>query len=219
MILQRKYGKYMDSKIFMKDKDKALFRILLLCLGNLVLGFGNAICLQTGLGADALNVLFQGTAAFLELPVGTASLVASGVMVAATCFLDIKQLGIGTVLAPFACSFGIDVGMAVLPACTWFPANYGVMLLGVCTIALGLALGIYADCGKSSYDALIYGVMHRTNWRYHQIRWGLDLLFLAAGFLMGGRMTPATVIAVVVTGKIVTGFLHLLNKTNILKNE
>ena len=36
---------------------------------------------------------------------------------------------------------------------------------------------------------------------------------------MGGRMTPATVIAVVVTGKIVTGFLHLLNKTNILKNE
>lgn len=219
MILQRKYGKYMDSKIFMKDKDKALLRILLLCLGNLILGLGNAICLRTGLGADPLNVLYQGTAAFLDLPTGTASLVASGVMVAATCFLDIRQLGIGTILAPFACSLGIDAGMAVIPAITWFPVNYGVMFLGLCIIAFGLALGIYADCGKSSYDALIYGFMHRIKWKYHQIRWGLDLLFLITGVLLGGRMTPATVIAVVVTGKIVTGFLHLLNKTNILKND
>lgn len=203
----------------MKDKDKALFRILLLCLGSLIQGLGNAVCLRTGLGADPLNVLFQGTAAFFDLPAGTASLVVAGVMVAATCFLDIRQLGIGTVIAPFACSFGIDAGMALIPACTWFPADYGVMLLGLCVIALGLALTIYADYGKSSYDALIYGFMYRTRWKYHQVRWGLDLLFLATGVMLGGRMTPATVIAVIITGKIVTGFLHLLNKTNLLVNE
>lgn len=209
----------MDLKIFMKGKDKVLFRILLLCLGNLIQGLGNAVCLQTGLGADPLNVLFQGTAAFLNLSAGTASLVVAGVMVAATCFLDIRQLGIGTVLAPFACSFGISAGMAVVPACTWFPADYGVMFLGLCILAFGIALSIYADCGRSSYDALIYGFMRRTKWKYHQIRWGLDLLFLVTGVLLGGRMTPATVIAVIVTGKIVTAFLHLLNHTNMLKNE
>lgn len=199
-------------------KGDVFMRILFICLGNMVLGFGNAICLQTGLGADPLNILYYGTAASLQIPEGTASLLVAGVMIAITLVLDRSQIGIGTILSPFLFSVGIDWGMAVIPTCTWFPTNYAVMLTGLCAIAFGIAMSIYANFGKSSNDALIFGIMSRTKLEYYKIRWGLDLLYLLVGILLGGKMTPATVIAVIVLGKIITYFVHLLKKTNLIKD-
>lgn len=209
----------MKQKLSFLYKERAAVRILLVSLGNIILGLGNAICVKTGLGADPLNVLYQGTASFLGVSTGTASLVVSAVMLAVTIFLDIRQIGVGTVLAIFLTSAGINMGMAIVPECPWFPVNYMIMLMGLCTIAFGIALSIYADYGKSSYDALIFGFMHRTKLKYYQIRWGLDILFLVTGILLGGKMTPATVIAVVITGKIVTLFVQILRKTNWIQEE
>lgn len=208
----------MKQEIFVR-KDKILLRLLLLCLGNLILGIGNVVCLKTGLGADSLNVLYQGTAMLLHTSEGIANLAVSAVMILATAFLDIHQLGIGTILAPFACTAGINLGMSVMPEIIGFPENYTVMLAGLIVIAFGIAISIYADYGRSAYDAVIFGFTNRIRFQYHQIRWGLDITFLAVGISLGGKMTPATIIAILITGKIVTQILHMLSKTGLVKNE
>lgn len=207
----------MRQKLALLCKEDVLTRIVLICLGCIVNGIGNAICIQTGLGADPLNVLYQGTAIAFQVSEGMASLIVSGVMILVVLILCPRELGAGTILSLLVFSFGFDLGMAIVPECPWFPVNYGVMLLGLCVIALGLALTIYANFGKGAYDALIFSFIKKTKLEYYKIRWGLDLLFLVTGVLLGGKMTPATIIAVLVTGKIITFFVRLLRLTNLVK--
>lgn len=207
----------MKQKLAFVCKEDVLTRILLICLGNIIAGIGNAICIRSGLGADPLNVLYQGTAIAFQVSEGTASLIDAGVMILVVLILCPRELGIGTILSLLVFSRGFDWGMAFVPECLWFPANYGVMLFGLCVIAFGLAVTIYANFGKSAYDALIFSLMNKTKLEYYKIRWGLDLLFLVTGVLLGGRMTPATIIAVIVTGKIITFFVQLLKKTRLIK--
>ncbi|MDO4473197.1 MAG: hypothetical protein Q4B75_00890 [Eubacteriales bacterium] len=206
-----------ETQTYMSKKD-VMLRISFVCLGNIISGLGNGICIRSGLGADPLNVLFQGTALTLNVSEGTASLIVSAVMIAIAFVLKRTELGIGTVIAILVFSYGFDFGMAVVPECLWFPGNYGLMLFGLCVIAFGLAMSIYANYGKSSYDALIFSVMSKTKLEYFKVRWGLDLLFLITGILLGGRVTPATIIAVIVTGKIITFFVQLLKRTNWIKD-
>lgn len=194
-------------------------RILFICMGNLLTGFGNAVCLRTGLGADPLNVLYSGTAVFFKIPVGRASLVISLVMIGITLLLDYRQIWVGTVMASLLVSRGISFGMTNVPAYTEFPFNYVVMMLGLCIIALGISMSIYADFGKGSYDALIFGIQYRTKLPYYKIRWALDLLYLVVGVLLGGKITPATLIAVAVTGKMITYSVYTLKKTKLIKDE
>ncbi len=207
----------MREKLAFLWKGDVLTRIILICLGNIVAGMGNAICIQSGLGADPLNVLYQGTAIAFQVSEGTASLIDAGVMILVVFVLCKRELGIGTILSLLVFSYGFDWGMALVPECLWFPANYGVMLLGLCVIAFGLAMTIYADFGKSAYDALIFSLMNKMKLEYFKVRWGLDLLFLVTGILLGGKMTPATIIAVIVTGKIITFFVRLLKETKLIR--
>lgn len=209
----------MQKRIKVLCKRDIPVRLFLVCLGNVILGFGNAVCLKTGLGADPLNVLYQGIAAACRMPEGTASLMAAAVMLTVTFFLDRRQLGVGTLVAPFFFSFGIDWGMKIVREYMWFPVNYAMVLTGLCVISFGIAVSIYANFGKSSSDAMIFSLMHKTGLEYYKVRWGTDILYLALGVLLGGRITLATVIAVIVMGKIITFFVHLLEKTNIIENQ
>lgn len=201
-------------------KEIVMKRLIVFVLGAFAMGIGNGICMSSGLGADPVTVFYAGLTHTFQVSTGTASSITAFLMIAGAAVLDWRQLGAGTLLAPPLVSVGIDLTMEIIGRTSFpVPWNYLIMLSGFVVLAAGCGATIYAEIGRSSYDALILSIVQKTKWVYHQIRWGLDLLLLVIGMALGGRLTVGTVIAYIVLGKMITFFVDLFTKTEIIKER
>lgn len=210
----------MVIKMKKMKKEIIVKKLIVFILGSFAVGIGNGICMSSGLGADPITVFYAGIARTFMVSTGTASSITAVLMIIGAAILDWRQLGIGTLLAPPIVSVGIDLTMGLIGRTSFpMPWNYLIMFAGFTVLAAGCGASIYAEIGKSSYDALILSAVTRTKLRYHQIRWGLDLLLLAVGMVLGGRLTVGTVIAYIVLGKMITFFVDLYKKNKIIKEK
>ena len=191
---------------------KKELRILIYVLSSFGLGLAVGLCYQTGWGADPITVFFDGLNKVFKISLGTANTLTALVMITIVFFIDKKQLGLGTIITPFAVQFGIDYGMVWFPALTDFYIRCLGLIIGFIALGFFIAVNISCDIGQGSYDALVLSLVKVFKKTYSFFRWIIDGTLLLTGYLMGGKVSIANFLAFIVMGKIVDFFIVRLKK-------
>lgn len=182
-------------------------RLPRLFLGLALFGVSVALMIRANLGVDSWDVLHQGLARHLGLPVGW---VVNGVgAVVLLLWWPLRQRpGIGTVANVIVVGFVADAVLAVLAPPQWLPARVAMLLLAIVLNAVATGLYIGAGLGPGPRDGLMTGLAARG----HSIRitrTAIELSVLTLGWLLGGTVGIGTLLFAVTIGPLVH---HLLPK-------
>jgi len=180
-------------------------RIVQLNIGLVLFGVGIASMLQSGLGLPPWDVLHQGLAEQLGLTVGVWSIIISFAVL--LLWLPLRErYGIGTVLNAIIIGVVIDLAALVIPQ----PGDVAieVVMLAGGIFLIGLASGMYigANLGPGPRDGLMTAVARRGP-SIRATRWGLEIVVLITGWLLGGTFGVGTIAFALFIGPIVQFFL------------
>jgi uncharacterized membrane protein YczE len=180
-------------------------RLIQLNIGLVLFGVGIAMMLQSGQGLPPWDVLHQGLATQFGLTVGIWSIIVSVVVLAAWIPLR-ERYGIGTVLNAIIIGVVIDVAALIVPAPDQVALQLSMNLAGI--VLIGLASGMYigANLGPGPRDGLMTAIARR-GLSIRATRWGIEIVVLVVGILMGGTFGVGTVAFALFIGPIVQFFL------------
>ena len=95
----------------------------------------------------------------------------------------------------------LQVGVAVIPEPTAWPAQLFLVLLGIAMIGLGSGLYLTTNLGPGPRDGWMTGLHVRTGWPVGRVRLGIEVVVLAVGWLLGGTVAElGTVLFAVLIG-------------------
>ncbi|MGC6768235.1 YczE/YyaS/YitT family protein [Enterococcus sp. LJL128] len=180
---------------------KRIIRYFVSIAGSSIVGIGVGLCVLTGLGADALGVLWEGIADKLSLTVGQASLLVTSCCLVLVFFIDKKELGPATVLNPIATSICTDlvIRQAAFPELA-FPFKLLLVLIGVSFIGIGSGMAAAANVGKESYIALCFALSSKRMIDLAKVRIVLDLICFISGMLLGGKLMLGPLVGILLIG-------------------
>lgn len=172
-------------------------------IGSFVMGLGIAISIMGTQGADPFGLFWEGITKTFSISLNQANLISNGVLLMMVFIIDKKQINLGTVLNPFLLGIAIDLSMKILTTPNIFILQLSQSIVGV--LILGVGVGIYtaADIGKGPFDGLIFSISEKLNISFPLVRRIGDATVLILGFVMGAMPGLATVVAVLVLGKVI----------------
>lgn len=181
---------------------KLVKKILICLLGCTMLGGGMGMLIRVGIGSDSLTCFYEGLSIKTGLTAGTISLIMNIVYLVIVYFLDKKKIGAATFIFMIFGKYPIDF------FCEHFftPNSLIVAIildLVICVIiGVGCAVIIAADLGVTAYDSLTLSTSEVLKKNYVVVRYIYDGTFLVLGFLLGGTIGIATIIALIVIGPV-----------------
>lgn len=180
-------------------------RFIQLIIGLVLFGIGIAMMLRSGLGLPPWDVLHQGLAEQFGLSVGVWSIIISVVVLVSWLPLR-ERYGIGTVLNAIIIGTVIDLGALAIPepASVWW--DIVLMIGGIFMIGLASGMYIGANLGPGPRDGLMTAIARR-GLSIRVTRWGLEIVVLITGILLGGTFGVGTVAFALFIGPIVQFFL------------
>jgi len=180
-------------------------RLVQLLVGLVLFGLGIAMMLQSGLGLPPWDVLHQGLTEEFGLTVGIWSIVISFVVL--VLWLPLRErYGIGTLLNAIIIGVVIDLGVLVIPEPDALWGDIALLAGGI--VLIGLASGMYigANLGPGPRDGLMTAIARR-GLSIRTTRWGLEIVVLVTGVLLGGTFGVGTIAFALLIGPIVQFFL------------
>jgi uncharacterized membrane protein YczE len=183
-------------------------RLLKLYLGLAAFGAGLALMLRADLGLGPWDVLHQGLADRLGLPIGwVVNGVAAVVMLA---WIPLRERpGLGTVSNVVVVGLAADGALRVLPAPDLLVARFGFLALGIAGTAAATGLYVGAGFGPGPRDGLMTGLARRGI-PVRVARTAIELGVLVIGLALGGPVGIGTVIFTLTIGPLVQIALHRL---------
>ena len=176
-------------------------RFVQLFAGLFLYGIGIALIVRGELGVAPWDVLTQGIAKQTGLGFGLITVLTSGVVL--LLWIPLRQrLGFGTVMNALLVGLAADVGLWLIPSGLDLWARIGLLAAGI--LVLGAATGLYigAHFGPGPRDGLMTGLHRVTGWKIWIVRTGIELVVLAAGWLLGGNVGIGTVAFALLIGPI-----------------
>jgi uncharacterized membrane protein YczE len=164
-----------------------------------------ALLVRSSLGVMPWDVLHQGLARNLGWSLGLVT-VAVGALVLLGWIPLRERPGLGTVSNVVVIGVTVDAALAVLPAPSAVLARVAFAAGGILLNALATALYIGVRLGPGPRDGLMTGLVRRTGGSVRLVRTAIEVTVVAAGWLLGGTLGPATVAYALVVGPLV----HLL---------
>jgi uncharacterized membrane protein YczE len=180
-------------------------RLLQLNAGLVLFGVGIALMLQSGLGLPPWDVLHQGLAEEFGLSVGIWSIVISFVVLLLWRPLR-ERYGIGTVLNAIIIGVVIDLASLAIPQPESIVLDAVMVAAGIFLIGLASGMYIGANLGPGPRDGLMTAVARRGP-SIRATRWGLEIVVLITGILLGGTFGVGTIAFALLIGPIVQFFL------------
>lgn len=177
-----------------------LLRNVISVLGSSLVGVGVGLCVVTGLGADALGVLWEGLAKHLPVTVGQASLLVTCTCLLIVALIDKKELGLATILNPIATSIFTDLMIKQVTIQGEVVLKLLIVILGISFIGIGSGIAAATNAGKEGYIALSFALGNRLSIDLAKIRIGLDLICFVTGMFLGGKFMVGPIIGVVLIG-------------------
>ncbi len=183
-------------------------RLVQLYLGLTAYGVSMALMIRSRLGNMPWDVLHQGIAQHLGVSIGW---VAIGVgALALLAWIPLRQVpGLGTVSNVVVIGLVMDRVLAVLPDAHPLPLRITELAGGI--VLNGLATGAYigAGLGPGPRDGLMTGLARRTGRSIRLVRTGIEVVVVAAGWLLGGVFGIGTLLYAVSIGPLAQLFLPL----------
>ncbi|MDQ0851668.1 putative membrane protein YczE [Arthrobacter sp. B3I9] len=177
-------------------------RLLQLLIGLAMYGLSIAMFIRAGLGLDPWDVFHQGIAAKTGLSIGAVVMITSFLVL--LLWIPLRQRpGIGTLLNAVLVGVFADIGLALMPAFSHLVGQAAMLAGAVLLNGIATACYIGARLGPGPRDGLMTGLVGRTGWSVRAIRTGIEVVVLAAGWLLGGSVGVGTVLYALAIGPLV----------------
>ncbi|MET3811270.1 hypothetical protein [Arthrobacter sp. UYEF3] len=177
-------------------------RLLQLLIGLALYGLSLAMFIRASLGTAPWDVLHQGLAGRTGLSLGTVLIGVSFLVL--LLWIPLRQWpGIGTLCNAVLVGVFADVGLALIPQFSHLGSQIALLVAAVLLNAVASALYIGARLGPGARDGLMTGLALRTGWTVRRARTGIEVVVLAAGWLLGGSVGVGTVLYALAIGPLV----------------
>lgn len=188
-------------------------RLLQLYAGLVCFGVSLALMLQAHLGLGPWDVLHQGIAERLGLPIGWVVIgVGAAVMLA---WVPLRERpGAGTVSNVVVIGLVVDAALGLIPAPAPLAARVAFLVAGILGTAVGTGLYVGAGLGPGPRDGLMTGLARR-GWSVRLVRTGIEVAVLALGFALGGAVGVGTIAFALAIGPLVHITLPLFARPTI----
>lgn len=199
--------------------SRYMLRLALLLAGLAVAHLGVTLFLLADLGADPFNVLVQGLfrtasgAGLGFLTHGGTHVAVSLLIIIVLLFADRSYIKPGTVIC-MVCGGPIIDMFTLLLAPLFLPqpamiARLLVNCLGCVILALGMTVVISSDAGTGPNDLVALVISDKSGKKFGPVRMAVDLLFVLAGWLLGGSVGIGTLICALLVGPVAGVFMPL----------
>lgn len=185
-------------------------RILQLLLGLPLYGAGVALTVEAGLGLDPWTVLAEGLALRTGVGIGWVTN-ALGLLVLLAWIPLRERPGVGTVLNILVVGTSLQLTLGALPPIDALGARIAALLGGIAVVGVASGLYIGARFGPGPRDGLMTGLHRRLGWPVWRARLTVELIVLAAGWLLGGTVGWGTLAYALLIGPCVHAALRFLD--------
>lgn len=166
-------------------------RFVQLFTGLFLYGLGIALIVRGELGVAPWDVLTQGIAKQTGLNFGLITVITSGFVL--LLWIPIRQKpGFGTVMNALLVGPFADIGLWLIPPGLDLWVRALLLPAGIVVLAIATGLYIGAHFGPGPRDGLMTGLHRVTGWRIWIVRTGIEVVVLAAGWLLGGDVGIGT---------------------------
>ncbi len=173
--------------------------LAILVLGLYLFGTGDALLVVSGLGVSPWTVLAQGLGDQLGISIGLATFIVSAVVL--LLWIPLREVpGLGTVANAIVIAIALQVGVTFLPSPTNVFIQFAFVIVGILIIGLGSGLYLTTRMGPGPRDGWMTGIHLRTGWPVSAVRLGIEVVVLAAGWLLGGTVGIGTVMFAILIG-------------------
>jgi uncharacterized membrane protein YczE len=168
-------------------------------LGLYLFGTGDALLVVSGLGVSPWTVLAQGLGDQLGISIGLATFIVSAVVL--LLWIPLREVpGLGTVANAIVIAIALQVGVTFLPRPTNVFIQFAFVIIGIFIIGVGSGLYLTTRMGPGPRDGWMTGIHLRTGWPVSAVRLGIEVVVLAAGWMLGGTVGIGTVMFAVLIG-------------------
>ena len=174
-------------------------RLVQLYAGLLLYGIAIALIVRGELGVAPWDVLTQGIAKQTGLNFGLITVITSVFVL--LLWIPIRQKpGFGTIMNVLLVGPAADLGLWLIPAGLDLWVRILLLAAGILVLALATGLYIGAHFGPGPRDGLMTGIHARTGWRIWIVRTSIEVVVLAAGWLLGGNVGIGTLAFALLVG-------------------
>ncbi|MFV0574916.1 MAG: YczE/YyaS/YitT family protein [Vibrio sp.] len=196
-----------DTQLAQYDWTTISKKVLLIIIGSIISAYGIDLAIHAGFGGATLAVPWQGMAKTFNITIGQASFIIAAMMIVFCWFYDRKQLHVGTILYQVVYSIFVDVFTGHLWYSDSMYVNFILMLLGIIIFTFGTALYSFANFGRGSYEALMFALVDKNQWKIKHVRMALDASLVVIGVMLGGTFGLCTVFTILMSGNLIQFFL------------
>lgn len=173
-------------------------RLPRLLLGLTLCGIAFALVVQAGLGLDPWDVLHQGVAERTGMPIGRGSVLTGFVVLIGWIPLR-ERIGLGTILNALVIGTVMDIVIGIVPEGDGLPQRWGLLIAGLVISGPGIGMYIGSRLGPGPRDGIMTGVAQRGP-SIRLVRTIIELVALAAGWLLGGTVGIGTLLFTLTIG-------------------
>ena len=180
------------------------------------LAAGIVLFLKCRLGSDPQTVLYDGMSAFFGISYALAAGIYSWSMFGISFLFARRYFGIGSVVSAFSISFFIGFYEHLFAFVDFASMSFGMrfllMIAGQIFMCLGMTLSVWTDFGMNCSLAVLYKICDITGVKFKSLKTANDIVFAAAGFLMGGIIGIGTVFSALATGIMISTYRRFLDR-------
>lgn len=189
----------------MKNKSVLLKKYFIVILSQIIVGIGASFLVTSGMGNDPMGVMVSGLSQKFGVMFGTMSNIVNFIIFLILLIFYRKRITLTTLITVFVPGWSIN-RMLELWSVVNLPSaviKFIFPLIGCLIISAGVALCLCLDFGAGIMDNLILMIGDIFNKTYAFGCYICYAVFFAVGFLLGGVWGYATVVALVLNGKVI----------------
>ena len=185
--------------------------MILLIVGLIIFGAGDAVLISARLGNTPWTVLAEGIAENLNLSIGKSTFLVSFLVLLIWIPLREKP-GIGTILNAILIAATIEFLLPILPTPEAFSLQIIQVLVGIVLVAIGSGLYLTANLGPGPRDGTMTGLTKVTGIPIGRIRSGIEIFVIAIGWTLGGKFGIGTILFAILIGPCVAICLNMAGR-------
>ena len=200
----------------MDNKTMVLLKkYLIVVIGQIIIGIGCAFMVTSGQGNDPMGVMISGFSRMTNIPFGTMTNMFSFGIFAVLMLIYRKRLTFTTLITVFVIGWTIDPVNKILAVVNApeMVVKFAYPLIGCIIISLGVAFYLCIDFGASITDNVILMIGDLTGKSYAFGCYPLYAIYAAIGLLTGGVWGYATLMSLVLNGKIIDFMIPVFAKS------
>ena len=189
----------------MKNKSVLLKKYFIVILSQIIVGIGASFLVTSGMGNDPMGVMVSGLSQKFGVMFGTMSNIVNFIIFLILLIFYRKRITLTTLITVFVPGWSINRMLELWSVVNLLSAviKFIFPLMGCLIISAGVALCLCLDFGAGIMDNLILMIGDIFNKTYAFGCYICYAVFFTVGLLLGGVWGYATVVALVLNGKVI----------------